>query len=221
MAAKQQRGVMGSATSGTTLSCTFAGNPQLGSLICVAIYWVKTGSVAGTTIVSVLDENSNVYTVTPSSPSTWSSGAGQCFMAYLRSAPANAGKTITVTFADTQTNGAIWADEFSNGAAVFDSDGTGVGTGTTINTPTASVNSGDDLLYCIGGSAGLITSANLPWVGNEGGIQNGNFAAWILSTNAATALNFTQNNVAWTSMVMSFKWTGPRPIQGFLFGSVS
>ena len=81
------------AVGGPTIVGAFANNPTAGNLVVLAILYYKTGGT-GTTITSVVDGNSNAYTIPAGSPSAYNTNAGQIHIAYLLVAPANADKTI-------------------------------------------------------------------------------------------------------------------------------
>ena len=211
----------GSATSGKTVAVTLANNPTAGNVVALAILYYS-GGASGTTISSIKDANNNSYTVTANSPSVYDSGAGQIFLAYRLPAPANASKTITVTFVGTIVTAAVWADEFaaSGGTATFDSDIRGTGTGTGINTPTISVSGASELLYSGVAYQNTVTAAKSPWVQNTKGPIFGNDAAYLLGVSGSTAISYTGDTASalWTSMGMSFRVT---PIATATFGGLA
>lgn len=205
-------------TSGTTVTAVFANNPTQGNTVCVGIMWYG-GGATGTSIVSVKDGNNNDYTVTPSSPSLYVATAGQIFLAYLLSAPANADKTVTVTFNDTIAAAICWIDEFSStgGTPTFDSDDKGTGIGTAINTPTVPVNGSNELLYGAAAYSSAIDTADSPWTG-AASIEFGCYAEYDADASANQAIAFTGNDIGatWTSMGMSI---GQSTVRRWLFGA--
>src|ERR1700680_3111121 len=97
---KRQTGVKNNATSGTTLTCTFASNPTPGDLITVGTNWFDDSGIA--TTMTVRDGNLNDYTVEPHDSGTTNvTTAGQVLQAYLAQAPSNASKSITITYSRT------------------------------------------------------------------------------------------------------------------------
>jgi len=192
------------------MSVTLGSNPTQGNLVCVAIDQPMSGQT-----VTVKDANNNTYQVTTNSPSPFTSGVGNVFLAYLLSAPANASKIVNITFGTTLTNNAdAWAEEFSvsGGSATFDKDATGTGSsGTTVNTPSITPTNAGSLLYAAAAVAGSISAPAAGgtlgvWTGAAGGIssQTGDDAEYDLSTSSATAVDFTQSSGAWSAMAMAF-----------------
>jgi hypothetical protein len=199
------------ATGVTTLNVVLGGAPTLGNLVCV------TFSPGGSTISSlaIKDSNNNSYAISGNSPSTFISGAGQIYMAYLLSAPANASATITATWT-TVTSAAMWADEFhyTGGTCSFDIDiaASTASSAVTINTPSITPAGAGELLYSGAAAGGTISapvaggsSTNGIWTGSDGAIAAGDMAEYILSSaSGATAVNYTQSSGAWSAMAMAF-----------------
>jgi hypothetical protein len=143
------------------------------------------------------------------------STAGLIAQAYLLSAPANASKTVTVTFNKTIAAAALWIDDFNpNGGIVAVNSATtfASGSGTAINLPSIAVTSSGDLLASVASTSNAITGANSPWTANAGGIQAGNLAAWDASASTTTAVNFTALSGSWNALGMSFKDSPPHNV---------
>jgi hypothetical protein len=198
--------------SPTTLAVVLNAAPTAGNLVCVA--FCPGVSVTGLT---VKDANNNSYTVTPLSPSTFQTGCGQVWLAYLLSAPANASATINLSWTTTAQTAPAWVDEFSftGGSAAFDLDvanNTGVA-GTTINTPSITPAGAGELLFAGAAAGGTISapvaggaSTNGVWTGAAGAITSGDMAEYRLSSSSgATAVNYTQSSGAWSGMAMALK----------------
>lgn len=200
----------GSGASSTTVQVVLPNNPTAGNVVCLGIGFVGAGGT--TTISSAKDTNNNNYQVTPHSPSSFQSGCGQSFCAYLLSAPANADKTITVTFAASASFSTCYAAEYTQslGTAVFDNDAANNGTGTAVNTPVVPVAGSDDLLFAHTNVFNLVTSANSPWTQHPSGIDGttGWDAEYLLGGTANQAVAYTQSpSGTWSGVGMSFKIT--------------
>jgi hypothetical protein len=180
--------------------------------------------------MTVKDGNSNSYTVTPDSPSTYEGTAGQVWLFYLLSAPANASATITASWT-TSVSCAIFASEFSySGTASYDIDAAAyTGTaGTTINTPSITGAGSGELLYsaaAAGGNVSAPTAGNTlgGWTGAGINATSGDAAEYILSSSgSSTAVDYTQSSGTWSAMAMAIKvavafpgdedfWAGLKP----------
>ena len=108
--------------------------------------------------------------MTPHSPSeTYASLSGEASLAHLLSAPSNINATITITFSSSVTDAACFADSFqvANGyTPVFDSDAAG-GSGsntTTVNTPTITPTTSNELFYAAVEPGPAITAVGNSWV---------------------------------------------------------
>ena len=189
-------------------------NPTAGNTVLVGFIANNGGTTP--VLVSVKDANNNSYTVAPHSPSTYDSGAGNAYCAYLLSAPANADKTITVTMDAVNVVIATWVAEFhlASGSASFDNDAIGSGTGTAVGAPTIPVAQSDDLLFGVVAYASSILTADSPFTGVSG-IRFGCYSEYDLSANAGTPIAFTGDSgaAAWRSAGMSIKGppSGPSP----------
>jgi hypothetical protein len=190
--------------SGTTNAVALGAAPTTGHLVVVA----ACPDVA-VTALTVKDANNNSYTITPHSPSTVTSGAGQCWMAYLLSAPANASATINISWTGA-ANVAGFADEFSytGGTATFDTDiaANTATAGTTINTPSITPAASGELLFAGAAAGGTISGVGGTWATSGGAILFGDDAEYILSSaSGATAVNFAQSSGGWSSMAIAIK----------------
>lgn len=206
MAFAHVRGAVGSVGGSTTFNIVLGGAPATGNLVCVGI-----APGAAVTAMTVKDSANNSYTITPNSPSTNQSGAGQVWLFYLLSAPANATATITASWT-TSANAAGYADEFSyTGTATFDKDvpaNTGVA-GTAINTPTINPTNANSLLYAVSAAGGTISAPTNGatqgvWTGVAGIITDGDMGEYVLSATGSTAVNYVQSSGTWSGMVMAF-----------------
>ena len=203
------------ATVAVTLNGVTAGN-----LICVAIW-----DLHDDTLLSVLDQNNVVYTVTPNSPSPFdpgSAGIGKLYLAYKINAPGG-NTTITATFNVSGSSLEIWAIEFSvlGGSAVFDVDGEGsdpVGSN-TINLPSLALKrSSGELLYGIGAPFTGVTSVNSPWTGGTKATDTGIEDGYITSSSGSpVAMNETLGgtNPQWTSISMAVQFISTPVITNF------
>jgi len=194
--------------TGSPLSITLPGGaPTLGQLVLVGM-----ASTVTTSALTVKDANNNVYTVTPNSPSTFQTGAGMVWLAYLLSAPSNASATINISW----TGGGLmeaWIDIFNyTQTCFFDKDvaaNTGTGS-TTISTPSITPTNSGSLLYATAAAGGTIThpikNATLGvWTGSGGAIVGGDMSEYDLSASSAEAVEFTQTpSSGWSAMAMAF-----------------
>ncbi len=184
----RQPGVSAQRTSGSTVSCTFADAPTEGDLVVVGAGWWNAGS--SPTTIAVTDDHGNSYEVeSHTSGATNVAAAGQPFQAYLLSAPGTASKTITATFGDSFSYGAIWCDDFvvDGGTAQYEAGAVGSGTG-EITAPSIPVSGAGRLLYGVAMDADSVGAAQAPWTGNAGGAQSGNAAVYVLSASESTAV---------------------------------
>ena len=199
----QGKSVAGS--TGTSQNLVLSAAPTTGNTVTVE----ACPSVAVTSL-TVKDSNNNSYTVTTNSPSTVQSGAGQCWSAYLLSAPANASATITASWTTTATT-PMFADEFScSGCTIaFDKDAKANSSvaGTTINTPSITPTNSSELLYAGAAAGGTISAVGSPWTQNADIVRNGDWAEYDLSATGATSVNFTQSSGTWSAMAMAFTVT--------------
>ena len=149
---KVQTGVKVASSTTNPRSIALGSDPQLGSVVCLGIWNAQSAN----TITSVVDANGNNYTITDTSP-VGAGGAGRIWLAYLI-APANADKTVTVTFGTSGESNALWLDEFAPPAGMYaswDYDSSGSGNSTNINSPTLTVRERGELLYSLGAGIGV------------------------------------------------------------------
>lgn len=200
-----------SGTTGTSIVAVLGSNPTAGSVVCVSFFWYN-GGAASAGAVTVQDGNSNSYTISPNSPSAARPAtAGIVYNAYLI-APANADKTITISYTTASILKSASVDEFpvSGGTAAFDADAAGTGTtGTAINTPTIPVNGANELVYCAGVSDHNITSVDAPWTQVFApGPAFSEAVGYILSRSSSVAVAMTENTSGgWDTIGMSFSFT--------------
>lgn len=192
-------------STGTSQVIVLGSVPTPGNLVCLAC--CPNANVSGLT---VQDSNSNNYTVTPNSPSTFQGSAGETWLAYLLNAPANVSDTITVSWTGSATT-PVFAGEFSTtgGTGAFDID-IGAFSNTsnaTISTPTITPTGVHELLYAGAAAGGTINAVGGGWTAIEGIVRDGDWAEYILDASSATAVNFTQTSGTWSSMAMAFSFT--------------
>lgn len=191
-------------TSGTSCAVTISPAPVAGNTIWVGIISGNDGSAAPA-ISSVKDGNGNSFTLTPNSPSgTYGSQTGSASLAYMLSAPSNISPTITVTFASAIKDGTCLADSFqvaSGYTPIFDTDAAGSGNSTTINTPSVTPATSNELFYSVVIPNAAITAVGSPWTvspnvifdGDSGGPvpADESAAAYDLSVSSALAVDMT------------------------------
>ncbi len=229
-------------TQVNTFSLALGAAPTPGNMVCVGICIEQQRSTG----LTVVDGAGNSYNVTPNSPSAYvgapflptggsNTQAGQIWLAYILSAPANANKTLTFTWTGNPTTADAWIDEFSftGGPAYFDYDtqgtnfisGIDVGGLAISDTPVLRPRYTGELLYAascvaVAGNYTLPTaggpSENGVWTGSGGGIQDGNMAEYVLSSAAGpTAVDFSvpaTMGAVWSAMGMAFYLSSQVPI---------
>jgi hypothetical protein len=203
------QGAVGSAGAASlTVSVNLAAAPTVGNLVCVGI---NIGSASSNVVVK--DGNGNVYTASTPNGTGFIS-PNSVYLYYLRTAPANASATITVTWTNSAA-AEIWADEFSYTSGFtckFDKDfvsNNSGSPGTSINTPSVTPTNSGSLVYVIEGAHGTTSApaagATLgSWTGAGGAITNGHMAEYALSISGATAVQFTQGSATWTCLAAAF-----------------
>jgi hypothetical protein len=192
-----------------TLSVVLPAAPTEGNLVCIAAIYYKTGS-SGSSILSIQDENAKTYTVSSGSPSTYDSNSGQVHAGYLLSAPAGCGQTITITFADTFEVAGMFVKEFSytGGPIALDAYTEGTGSGTSVNTPTATVSSVNGLGFAATAISTSLTSGDSPWTDFGADVLGGRCIYDVdIDSNQAVAYTASSSG-SWTGMAMTFGAAG-------------
>jgi len=206
--------------AGTTRVAVFANNPKPGNLIAVGVEFFLA---AGTTTFTVADSAGNNYTVTPNSPSALDTQAsGQSGQAYLLVAPANADKTITVTFGvDLGAGGGayIWTEEFSyEGTAAFDSDAGAHGL--SINPVLPNIGSASNqLLHFNSSFNGTPTAVNSPWT--LGTLILGEVNGYVMSSSGASiAVSYQASGgtTSWSNMAQAISFSAAATGAGYSLG---
>lgn len=195
-------GQTGSVGAGQTTSTTVAlpNLPKTDNLVLLAI---TTSTISGQT-VSAHDENNNSYSQISGSPVS-TAGIGLASIFQLK-APANAGKTITIT---TSMSGDLnaWIAEFTGFETLErTASHTSGTTGTAINDPALVTTNDGDLLLSVALAGQTITSADAPWTG-IGTVRNGNYAEFMLQeVHGSQAVAFSQNLTGtWVALAAAFQ----------------
>ena len=143
-------------TSGTVNSVAFTSANQSGNLIVVYAVWGNTGSV------TVRDSRGNAY-VSAQAATTWGSGntsRAQVFYAKNVAAGAN---TVTATFSSSVSGsfGIVYIHEYAGIDKVnpLDVSKSAKGSGTALNSGSATTTNANDLIFGAGAVAGTISSA--------------------------------------------------------------
>jgi X-X-X-Leu-X-X-Gly heptad repeat protein len=178
----------GGSSNTNQLTCVLASNPSPGDLVVVMPGLANSLPQSN---ISVRDANGNNYTVDPHKAQI--GVQEQAFGAYLLSAPANASKTITVTYAANIEYAAVWCADFTvtGGTAQLDS---GAAQYTSGPNPllTIPVHSSNELVISMTTAAGNTGSAGSPWT-EFGGQNLGWDAEYALNVSADTAISWTGN----------------------------
>lgn len=188
-------------TGASTIFVTLTGAVTRGNFIVVGI----ASDNGSDTVTSLLNQSSVAYTRSPNSPG--SGVAGQAWIFYLfnvEDSLAN-GTTLTATWGTNVGVQMMWVREFSGmGAGALNSDITGTGNGTVINTPSVT-NSVGDLLYAVGQTTGTVTATDSPWAAADSNIINGEADEYLASSSgASTAVNWLQSSADWKAIAASF-----------------
>jgi hypothetical protein len=217
----------GQVGAATTVSKAFTSNPTLGNLVVAILLYIDDADTTVNTL-AIKDANNNSFTITPNSPSNARPlTAGLIYMGYILSAPSNADKTITATFANAGIVASLWVMEFSpnGGTASFSSDITGTGTtGTALNTPTVSTAGTDTLMIAAALSDHQVSTVDSPWTQVAAGVANqfSEGIGYILSRASNAALAMTQNQSSgWDSMGAAFALTPGATDTGLKFRKTS
>lgn len=193
-----------------TQTASFTNPPALGDLVVVCVY---SGTSSAITVSLVQDGNSNTFSKTPNSPSTFLSSAGQVSCYYLI-APANASKTINVTQTGGPNQMGFIMEDFTvaGGTAQFDKDATAEpgASGTPCNTPTITPTHAGSLLYAFCCPTGSVTApaagASLGgWTGAGQGLQDSDGGEYQLNATGLTSPDFTlSSSTGWSSIAAAF-----------------
>lgn len=195
-----------------SISTTLDTNPTEGNLVCVGLIIIREASssalVLPVTGLTIQDDAGNFYTFSPNSPAHLATPnistafEANVYLAYILSAPPNAGMTITASWgSDPGAFGVILVGEFgfSGGTPVLDRDAVGTGTGTTANLPMLTPTNIGELAIAIAASGELIQNITAPndgaqlgvWTGAGGGDLEPFCIEYDLNLNVATPVNFT------------------------------
>lgn len=190
----------------TTLQGSFSSAPTAGNLVAMLIYYWGSGT---TTIASVVDGNSNSYTVPAGSPSAFATDAGQIHCAYLLKAPANAHQTITVTFAANHEGASVHAIEVSPTSgyeATFDTYSEGEPAyGTNVNVPSVVVSDANRFAVFGVCSGASLSSIDSPWTALHNAQFGGVWAGYDLDVDSSQVAAATISASAFSSVgAMSF-----------------
>jgi hypothetical protein len=191
-APSQRVGTRGS-VGGTTQTMAFASNPTTGHLVVVLVTLETGGGGGGIALNSVVDGNSNSYTVTSAFIGTF----GKCYGAYLVSAPANANKTLTLTFSGSVTINLV--DMFAvdvaytgAGNAVFDQFQGASPTGSAVTSPTLTSTVVNEFLYSAIDASTSLSATSTPWTSGGANNANNNGDAYVNnSAGGNVAVNYT------------------------------
>jgi len=205
-----RQGIQVSGASPLTVTLPL-GNPLLGSTVVLGAIF---GAISG---LSFQDANSNPYTLTPLSPFTGANG--NCAIAYLLSAPANATAAITATWTGGGTI-VLFADEFflSGGTVSFDGDVAlfnGTCVSFTANAPSISPGASSDLCYAVATAGDVFTNPTVGqaqggWIGSAVS-GNGDCAEYALNVSSPLALNMTDRTSGDTFSALILALKAPNP----------
>lgn len=195
----------------SSLVLTLPANPTPGNLVVIGALW-QDGVHPSSVVTSIQDANGNVYAQATNSPeSTNGVTCGATYLFYLLVAPANAHKTITITWATSGSFTSGFIDEFTATSlpAIADLSTKGNGTSGTITLPTVTRTGANELLVLYGTHANAVTAANAPWVAAETlPTALGDCLAYVLDSSSDVAANLTCGTVdTWDAVAQSFRMT--------------
>lgn len=212
-----------------SVTLVLTANPTQGNLVALGFAFLDAANNQVPTIQSIKDANNNSYTLSPKSPTTYNNSYGMMWLAFLLVAPANASKTITVTFASAVGAGGsityvLFADEFSiSGGAMFVADGksSGFTAGSTgILLPVIVISSSGTLMYSVAASSSGITAINSPYThaadltSANGGFQWGEYN--MVSGPGSTAVGYADSSTSdpYAALAMTFVPAADQITQG-------
>lgn len=209
--------------SGNTVDLTFASPPGLGNLVATFIVGDQN-----TSSFTILDNNSNTYSITPQGiiGDGFGPAVAKAAVLYLPNAPANASQILHATavgsavvliggaeFSGVATSSPISVEAFSNSTTQQ----------TNINAPSVTPPDAGSLLFGgIDSLGGLLTTVNSPWVTDLTIISNAVVTVHTIQTTAALqALDATQSgNTAWIGLISVFKPASAPPPTPPLMGQI-
>ncbi len=194
-------------TGATSRNVVLTNNPTTGNLVVVLFTSGFSTLIAG---LAAKDSSNNSYVLTSKSP--FLANVQNAAILYLKNAPANATKTITVSWTSgTGVAGDIWALEFSGVDTVspFENDATGSpASASTYTTPSYTTLNDGDLLVSAAGSGGTISGVGTPFTAATGipTAQGEGGEYFIQTTHGAQAVAYTLSvNGSGAVIIAAFK----------------
>ncbi len=189
----------------SSISYTLPSNPTVGNLVIVGI---STGS--GVTGITITDNQSHTYTLTPNSPFGASSDEVAIGWWVASGTPGN---VITATWGSgTSTYPAdIWAIELTgNSASPFETDaGTTNTSETNVILPSVTTGNNGDYIVSVIRVDGAVTSANSPWTLSTAIPASTNACDYYLQPSSGTrAVAYTTTSGGNDCIVAAFKNSG-------------
>lgn len=196
--------------SSSPLFFGFSASPTAGSLLVAVVAFD-----APVSNLQIQDSStpSNLFTITPNSPSSFQSGAGQVYLAYILTTPSNVPQVNWLVSWSGTANVTIWVDEFivAGGVASFDTEASATSAiaGTSINTPSITPTGVNELLYAGCAAGGTVSSPTAGgtqgvWTGSGGSPTSRGMAEYVLSASAGTAVDFVQTSGVWSAIAAAF-----------------
>jgi hypothetical protein len=182
-----------------SIGCNLGTAPPSGSFTTVTIF------LQPSTISPVVSDGTNTFSCTTIS-STNDATSGSTAVCYLYNS-STGGTNITFAFTGTCNFCSLTVDNWGvtgAGAVTLSDSQSGSGTtGTTINTPTITGNSGD-LQVCQGASENGVSAVAGGWTAEPATGSFGEKTEYVLSGAGAKAANFTQTSGHWDSKCAAF-----------------
>jgi Cep192 domain 4/Abnormal spindle-like microcephaly-assoc'd, ASPM-SPD-2-Hydin/HYDIN/CFA65/VesB-like, Ig-like domain len=185
--------------SGATVSVAFNSPNAAGNLIVAYLIWSNTGTV------SVSDSTGNAY-VSAQSATKWSGSQYSAQVFYARNI-AGGSNTVTATFGTAVSSfGLLYIHEYSglDAANPLDVSTAASGTGSAMNSGTATTVSPVDLLFGAGVSSAAVTAGDANYTVRTISHDNITEDRTVNSTGAYSA-TATQNGNAWAMQMVAFR----------------
>jgi glucose/arabinose dehydrogenase/PKD repeat protein len=185
--------------SGTVNSLAFPNANTSGNLIVAYVMWNNTGSV------TVTDTNGNQY-LSAAPPTRWNNNAWSSQVFYAKNVAGGA-NTVKATFATAINDfGIVYAHEYSgiDRTNPLDVSAAAAGTGSAMNSGSATTTNPTDLIFGAGGSSYAVTGAGPGFTTRLTDFANRTEDKVVTSTGSYNA-TATQSGSAWVMHMVAFK----------------
>ena len=189
-------------TSGTVNSVAFTNANQAGNLIVVYAVWGNTGSV------TLRDSRGNAY-VSAQAVTTWGSGnTWRAQVLYAKNIAAGA-NTVTATFSSSVSGsfGMVYIHEYAGIDQVnpLDVSKSAKGSGTALNSGSATTTNANDLIFGAGAVAGTISSAGAGFTTRSAFAGNRTMDKSVTAAGPYNATATANSSGRWVMQMVAFK----------------